>query len=298
MTASDYDVWYRFKKYFKQEGANFSLQGHSISARFSGFWIPEYQIMFDAGIPSPFNPLHIFITHGHSDHAFMLPVILTGINTKPFVYVPRGCGQLVRNLLIAKHQLSRCDGNAPFDVDRACTLVEVQDGDSVPITVQGGLPMIVRVFATEHKVPSVGFALFHVRSRLKPEFSSLKGPELAQKRKAGVELNMQVQVPCVAYVGDSTPKWLSHRLFVENEFPIILCESTFVGALEEEPQRAIDAAAEHGHTNWDELGPLIAKKQVEGANTTFVLVHWSDRYSMKTIEKFFEGKKNIFAWIN
>lgn len=295
---TEHDVWHRYKKFFAQEGAKFTLQGHAISARSSGFWIPEYQIMFDAGICSPFHPLHIFITHGHSDHAYNLPVILTGINTVPFVYVPRGTAQLFRNLLIAKHQLSRCNAAAPYDVDRVCTLVEVSDGDSIPITVQGGLPMIVRVFATEHKVLSVGFALFHVRSRLKPEYASLKGPELAQKRKAGVELNSQVQVPCVLYAGDSTPKWLSHPVVVQNEFPVCICECTFVGQLEEEPRRAVEAAAEHGHTCWSELGPLIGKKATDGAKTIYVLVHWSDRYDLKKIESFFANVKNVFAWTN
>lgn len=65
---SDYDVWYRYKKRFDHEGAHFMLQGHAISARVSGFWIPEFHVMFDAGMCSPFNPLYIFITHGHSDH--------------------------------------------------------------------------------------------------------------------------------------------------------------------------------------------------------------------------------------
>lgn len=295
---TEHDVWHRYKKFFAQEGAKFTLQGHAISARSSGFWIPEYQIMFDAGICSPFHPLHIFITHSHSDHTFMLPAILTGINTKPHVYVPRGTAQLFRNLLIAKHRLSRCDVNAPYDVDQACTLVEVQDGDLIPITVKGGLPMVVKVFATEHKVLSVGFALFHVRSRLNPEFTALKGPELAQKRKEGVELNMAIQVPCVAYVGDSTPKWVSHRLFTENVFPIVICECTFVGELEQEPQRAIDSAAEHGHTCWSELGPLLAKKEDESAKTMFVLVHWSDRYDLKEIHAFFAKRTNLFAWTN
>ena len=295
---SDYDVWYRCKKRFEQDGANFTLQGHAVSARASGFWIPEFQVMFDAGICSPFNPLHIFVTHSHSDHAFNLPIILTGITTKPFVYVPRGAGAVVRAFLLAKHQLSRCDANAVYNVDEHCTLVEVSDGDAIPITVRGDQPMLVRVFATDHKIASVGYALFHVRSRLKPEYAACKGPELAQKRKDGVPLQMQVFAPCCVYVGDSTPRWMSHDLFKNNDWPVVLCECTFVGELEDDPQRAVDAAAEHGHTCWAQLGPLIKQRVDAGAKTTYCLVHWSDRYTSEAIVKFFKDVKQVFAWTN
>ena len=293
-----HDVWYRFKKEFTQQGANFTLQGHSISARCSGFWIPEYQIMFDAGIPSPFHPLHIFITHSHSDHVGSLPTILTAINTIPTVYIPHGTTQLYKDYILAKHRLSRCNPNATLDFDEICKFHQVRDGDSISIVVAGGLLMNVQVFATEHKVPSVGYALSHIRSRLKPEFSGLLGKELAQKRKDGIELNTSVSVPCVAYVGDSTLKWMSHRIFAENDFPVILCESTFISALEDNPKRAIDAAKEHGHSEFSQLGSLIEQKIRAGSKTTFVLIHWSDRYETEKIKEFFKDKKQIFAWTN
>jgi hypothetical protein len=67
--------------------------------------------------------------------------------------------------------------------------------------------MILKVFATEHKVTSVGYALFFVRTQLKPEFESLTGKQIAEKKKAGIVVNHTVQIPHVVYVGDSTPVW-------------------------------------------------------------------------------------------
>lgn len=298
-TMTDVDnVWTRYSRYFA--GSKCTLQGHSVSARSSCFWVPEWHVMFDAGIASSFAPLHIFLTHGHSDHAFQLPMILTSSQKpaiKPTVYVPVGVAQLVRDFLLAKHRLSRCDATAVLDIDALCTLREVRDGDTFEIKVRGDMSMTVQVFATEHKVPSVGFALFHNRTRLKSKFFGFTGKELAQMRDDGAELNECVRVPCMAYVGDSTPKWLSHSIFADNIFPLIVCECTFVGALEGDggQERALAAAHEHGHTEWSQLEPLIAER---GAQTQFCLVHWSNRYTVAEIERFFRDKPHVFAWTN
>ncbi len=129
------------------------------------------------------------------------------VDPRPYVYIPKGTREVVVNLMVAKHQMSRNDLNAPFDPNRVCILVEVSDGDEIPITVFGNIPMILKVFATEHKVTSVGYALFFVRTQLKPEFESLTGKQIAEKKKAGIVINHTVQIPHVVYVGDSTPVW-------------------------------------------------------------------------------------------
>lgn len=116
-----------------------------------------------------------------------------------------------------------------------------------------------------------------------------------------MELSTLVHVACVAYVGDSTPKWLSHRMFTENLFPVVICECTFVGELEGDGgiERARDAAREHGHSCWSELGPLItAHNAPKSTKTLFVLVHWSNRYEKTQIESFFKDIPNVFAWTN
>jgi hypothetical protein len=43
---------------------------------------------------------------------------------------------------------------------------------------------------------------------------------------------------------------MRNTLFKQYTFPLIICECTFVGALEDTLQDAIDRANEHGHTCW------------------------------------------------
>lgn len=49
----------------------------SQKALWSGFYLEQLRIAFDAGIPMHYPLQHIFITHTHSDHAYNLPIILT-----------------------------------------------------------------------------------------------------------------------------------------------------------------------------------------------------------------------------
>ena len=154
--------------------------------------------------------------------------------------------------------------------------------------------MQVRVFETFHTVRSVGYALLHRRKRLRAEYASKTGKELAQLRKEGVDINEEVLLPALVYVGDSRPHWHSDPLFRHFSFPFIMCECTFVGALED-MQRASEAARTHGHTCWEELECEIAEN-CDDANTTYILVHWSNRYDPGQIAEFFETKSNICAW--
>lgn len=290
-----YHVWNNYKHNFKAPGVEFTLRGHAISARSSGFWVEEWRVMFDAGITSPFSPLHIFITHPHSDHAAQLPSILSGISAKPVVYVPAGTAPLFRQLLFAKKQLSNDSASVESDEGVKFTLQEVSAGDSFDICVRGNQPMHVRAFASHHTVRSVGYALFYRRTRLREEFADKSGKELSVLRKDGIDITEETLVPALAYVGDSTPQWTADPLFQQHCFPFIMCECTFVGALED-VQRARAAAQKYGHTCWEDLKALIDNEETEAAKTIYILVHWSNRYSCEDLQRFFAGKPNIHAW--
>lgn len=152
-----------FEKKFVAEGANFTMRGHGISAHSSLFEIDDLGIAFDGGIASRAPITHIFVTHGHTDHLYMLPVTLANLSAmkiRPTIFVPRGIKQLLIDLLVAKHRLSRGNANEPYDYQLVCSIVEVGDGDYFDIVVRGGQKMVVKIFATEHKVPSVGIYNF------------------------------------------------------------------------------------------------------------------------------------------
>ena len=76
---------------------------------------------------------------------------------------------------------------------------------------------------------------------------------------------------------------------------IYVHEVTFLGA----PSESLDESARRkGHTHYTQLHPWIAAFP----KTTFVLVHWSLRYSRDDVLAFFDAEyggvpKNVVLWI-
>ena len=50
----------------------------------------------------------------------------------------------------------------------------------------------------------LGYALISIREKLKAEYIGTPGPELAKMRKEGVEIQYRLEVPQVAFLGDTT----------------------------------------------------------------------------------------------
>lgn len=293
MNKSVYAVW----KHTEPMG-NVSLRGYSESALCSGFYIPEKKICLDAGIPLYGEPHFMFITHGHSDHAGQVATILTG-NTKPVhVYVPQGTRLQYVDVLLAKQRLTRNDPLLTESqvLENRCTITEVTDGDSFDIDCVGE-KMRVSCFTTYHKVPSIGFAFFYRRSRLKEEYRQCTGVELKKLRDEKLQITEDYLAPAFCYVGDSTPAWLQHSLFQNYAFTHIICECTFIGALEKSVERARERATDHDHTCWEDLEPLIANYKYK--ETEFILTHWSNRYlenGSETIKKHFKDVPRVRPW--
>eukprot|EP00164_Ancoracysta_twista_P001236 GFYU01001622.1.p1 GENE.GFYU01001622.1~~GFYU01001622.1.p1 ORF type:complete len:142 (-),score=41.96 GFYU01001622.1:204-629(-) len=118
------------------------------------------------------------------------------------------------------------------------------------------------------------------RSRLKEEYKSLAGREIAELRKSGKEVSETVYVPMFAFLGDTTSEVfnINPQLF---NFPVVITECTFI----HESERS--NAQRTGHTLWNDLAVHV-KAHPE---TLFVLIHFSNRYSRSEIAKHFEEVK-------
>jgi len=300
-------VW-THQETFRNRKAELPLQGHSVSSRESGFYIEKWKILLDAGINCQFEPEHIFITHTHSDHAQQLAAILTGNYKQPTVYAPKGTIDFLKNLIVVKQQMTKCNPKINWDdVSYRCKFVECEAGqDPIDIKVGKNKTLSVEFLATEHRIPSIGFAFSEYRNRLKPEFRGLPGKDLALKNQQGFVLTEPYLAPIFMYLGDSTPRWMAlNQPILDRRFPFIICECTFVTNLENNaksktnPQitRAKEAADQHTHTCWQDLGPLIkTHNEQSDLKTLFILVHWSKRYRQKEIEQFFAGVDQVITW--
>ena len=63
--------------------------------------------------------------------------------------------------------------------------------------------IVVHVLPLDHRVPAVGYLVCETRDKLKSEFFGLAGTEIAQLRRNGVAVTNRVELPLIAYLGDT-----------------------------------------------------------------------------------------------
>lgn len=167
----------------------------------------------------------------------------------------------------------------------------LRPGDVVPL--RRTVDFTAEAFACDHTVPSLGYIFKFNSNKLKQEYIGLPGPELKALRESGVEITAPLAVPVFAFLGDTTaatlaaePQWL------RNGIPVIITECSFLW----EEHRA--QATKTKHTIWADLEPVVRK----WPKTTFILMHFSLRYSDGDIRRFFaemqDPPPNIVVWVD
>ena len=149
-------------------------------------------------------------------------------------------------------------------------LTPVQVGDAVSFREN----LVAHVLPLDHRVPSVGYLVCETRDKLKPEFSGLPGHEIARLKQNGVLISNRVELPLIAYLGDTrTIPIDSHPLLKQCQ--VLICECTFL--LPEHQERA----AQTMHLHLDTLPELLEMFESEH----IILTHFSRRYHPEMIPK-------------
>ncbi|KAK5654195.1 hypothetical protein OQA88_7626 [Cercophora sp. LCS_1] len=309
---------------------NYILTGRSRAAWHTSFIIPQLNLLLDAGLcVNKVRPKHIFLTHGHSDHTLLAPAF-GNRDDPPDVWCPVEMAGAFEAFCHARTRLNQGgvekggegsgdegsgeedgeDGNGSGKekgkkgggkkgkengnetrnpLDRH-VVHPVQPGDIVTLPRAKGITALA--FKCDHTVPCIGYVFRQTTKKLKPEFSALSGQELRQLReKEGVEITKEVTTPIFAFLGDTTaatlasePEWLKEGI------PVVITECSF---LYESHHAQADKTK---HTAWVDLERVVRK----WPKTTFLLTHFSMRYTDGEIRKFFKGlvdpPANVVIW--
>jgi ribonuclease Z len=86
-----------------------------------------------------------------------------------------------------------------------CELIGVKSGDVLTLSREH---RVARLFPTTHTVPSVGYIVYDVRKKLKPEFHGLKGDQIRDLKFQGIEVAAEFLTPMLAFTGDTSPAGL------------------------------------------------------------------------------------------
>ncbi len=244
------------------------LVGTSVAGVETVVAAPELNVCFDVGrAPSEVVPIDtVCLTHGHMDHAAGLAYYLSQrgfIGNPPGrIILPRHLAQPVQALMAVWADIE--GHHSPGEI------IGVSPGEDVAIRKD----LLIRPFAVNHGVQALGYAAVQVRHKLKPEYHDLNGPQLVELKKQGVEIQRRVEVPLIAYCGDTA----AGRFLAEpcvREAKILIIECTFFD--EEHVTRA--RAGRHVHVG--DLPGIL--EQLLCPNV--VLIHVSQRTDLRVAKR-------------
>jgi ribonuclease Z len=247
------------------------LIGSSVAGEESVVIAPELNLAFDFGrAPREIVSIdHVFLTHGHMDHAAGLAYYFA---QRMFVDNPPGHLYVPGYLVEPIHRLLRVwadiDGHEP-----PAHLHPVEVDVDVPLRRD----LVVRPFEVNHPcrrpdrtiAPTLGYAAIEVRQKLIPEYQGLTGPQIVELKRQGVQVTRRVEIPLVAYCGD-TAAGPFLELDCVRRAKVLLLECTFV-----EPDQ-LDRARAGNHMHVRDLPTVLPRL----ANEQILLTHLTRRTAL------------------
>eukprot|EP00727_Mastigamoeba_balamuthi_P010048 m51a1_g5666 hypothetical protein (303) ;mRNA; f:917104-918120 len=253
------------------------LEGYSRAADKTFLHAPALHLALDAGLVAGRQPPYVFVTHSHPDHILDIAFLARrrlGVD----IWCPQGLVEKLRAWIVATVEL-----NARFNPDLVRYRIHgVRPGDSFELNADTH----VEVFGCVHSTECVGYGFSLVKKRLAERFRGLAGPEIAAARLRGEEVSERVVEPMFVYLGDTNCEVYANEPGVLR-FPVVVAECSFVpikGKNASDCSEAKVEAKKDRHTHWDDLEPVVRSNPA----VTFVLIHFSLRYSSSDVYGFFE----------
>ena len=241
----------------------YRVQGVSVAGEQTVVQIPELDVSFDIGmcpriaLSSPY----VALSHGHMDHVGGLPYYFS-----QRMFQKMGGGTCVCHPALAEPIQAMMRSWVALEGQQTPHEIIALEPDQ-QIEVKNNIHL--RAIEVSHAAGSLAFALVERRSKLRPEYLDLPQERLRELKSQGVQITRAMEIPLVAYTGDTE---FAPYLF-RDEFSnakIVICECTFF-----EPDHKSRAnIGKHLHV--EDLAKVLEAWQAEAV----VLVHLSRRTNL------------------
>ncbi len=247
--------------------AGTAIKGVSLGGLETCIQLPGLDLAFDIGrCPrSAVQRSQVCFSHAHLDHLGGVAMhvatrALTGL-APPTYLLPQANVTDLKQMLASWRRLDR--SRLP------CRIQGAAPGDRFPLRGDQEL----RCFGTTHSVPSLGYAVWSRKRKLRPEYQGLPGPQIRDLRLSGVEITEERWSCDVAFTGDTLVDVLDREPWLYQARLLIL-EATFL-----DDRVSVASCRSKGHLHLDEL----LERAERFANQAILLTHFSARYAWREI---------------
>ena len=198
----------------------FRVQGYSVAGEATSINIPEMDVCFDMGMAprSALAAKFCALSHGHMDHVGGLAYWCSQRN-----FQGMGPGTIVCDARIENDVRGMMDGFQSLERQKTpYELIPLEHEQEIQIKNN----IMLRAFHTEHTAPSCGYVIIEKRTKLKEHLVGLPQEKLRDMKQNGEEIVNHLEVPLLAYTGDTLPG--AHLLRDDvRKAQIIISECTF-----------------------------------------------------------------------
>ena len=238
----------------------FRVQGYSVAGEATSINIPEMDVCFDMGMAprSALAAKFCALSHGHMDHVGGLAYWCSQRN-----FQGMGPGTIVCDARIESDVRGMMEGFQNLERQKTpYELIPLEHEQEIQIKNN----IMLRAIHTEHTAPSCGYVVVEKRTKLKEHLVGLPQEKLRDMKQRGEEIVNHLEVPLIAYTGDTLPG--AHLLRDDvRKAQVIISECTFF-----EPDHK-DRAKIGMHMHVDDLVEWLKLTECEH----MVVVHLSRR---------------------